>query len=182
MSDLQRANLIQSGDSEAITSFVQEFYPSVFKLMRHLTRSREDAEDLTQEAILKAKNKIRSYKGNSSLKTWVHKIAFHEYTHWRRKQRFLFRVPSGESYSESRYRSVEDGEVLLAALQGIKAPLREAFLLHEVHELTLEEIAQVVGSPLGTIKSRIHHARKALQELLRETEGFETNETPIYES
>ena len=79
LNDRERASRIQIGDAESIRGFVEEHYSSVLRFMRHLTRSTEDAEDLTQQAFIKARESIAGFRGNSSLRTWLHRVAFHEY-------------------------------------------------------------------------------------------------------
>jgi len=137
--------------------------------MLHLTRNREDAEDLTQLAFIKARENIANFRGGSSLRTWLHRVAFHEYTHWRRKHRRLSRLPEDLSV-EAGYQACIEGAALLDALHGLPPKLREAFLLFEVQELTLEEVAQVVRVPIGTVKSRLHHARTRLRAFLEDFE------------
>ncbi|HVT13573.1 MAG TPA: RNA polymerase sigma factor [Fimbriimonadaceae bacterium] len=170
MNDNDRARLIAAGDAEVLRAFVEDHYSSVLRFMRHLTRSIEDAEDLTQQAFLKARENIAGYHGGSSLRTWLHRVAFHEYTHWRRKQRPLLRLTQHEIAPEPGFQACVEGAALLDALHRLPAPMREAFLLFEVQELTLEEVATVMRVPKGTVKSRLHHARLRLRTLFQEQE------------
>lgn len=169
LSDQEKARRIASGDEETTRIFVNENYPSVLRFMRQLTRNVDDAEDLTQQAFIQARQKMASYRGGSSLRTWLHRVAFHEYTHWKRKQRSWLRL-ADNSIAEQGYQTCIDGALLLDALHRLPAKLREAFLLFEVQELSLEEVAGVLGVPSGTVKSRLHHARKQLRNYLEETE------------
>ena len=166
LTDLQLAQRIAERHPAYTEKFVREHYPTLFRFMRHLTRRTEDAEDLTQQAIIKACDQIRSFQGASSLRTWLHTVAFREYTHWRRRQRFTFRLPEAQSYVETAFESCEEAEALLAALTRLSNKLREAFLLHEVQGLSLEEVGEVLRIPAGTVKSRLHNARAQLRTLL----------------
>jgi RNA polymerase sigma-70 factor, ECF subfamily len=170
LTDKDRARQIESGDAEALRAFVDGHYSSVLRFMRHLTRSIEDAEDLTQQAFLKARENITGFRGSSSIRTWLHRVAFHEYTHWRRKQRPLLRLSHREIAPEPGFQACIEGAALLDALHQLPAPMREVFLLFEVQELTMEEIATVMGVPGGTAKSRLHHARLRLRTLLQDQE------------
>ncbi|HWA82761.1 MAG TPA: RNA polymerase sigma factor [Fimbriimonadaceae bacterium] len=170
LNDIDQARLIAAGDAEALRVFVDDHYSSVLRFMRHLTRSIEDAEDLTQQAFLRARENIASYRGGSSLRTWLHRVAFHEYTHWRRKQRPLMRLSHREIAPEPGFHACVEGAALLDALHLLPDPLREAFLLFEVQELTLEEVAAVMRVPKGTVKSRLHYARLRLRTLLQDQE------------
>ncbi|HTQ10725.1 MAG TPA: sigma-70 family RNA polymerase sigma factor [Fimbriimonadaceae bacterium] len=170
MTDKERARLIQNEDVETIRTFVEDHYSSVLRFMRHLTRSIEDAEDLTQQAFIQARENIASYRGGSSLRTWLFRVAYHEYTHWRRRRRRWLRLTGWEIAPEPGYRACVEGAALLEALHVLPAPMREAFLLFEVQEMSLEEVAEVMRVPVGTVKSRLHHARTRLRTYLQEQE------------
>jgi RNA polymerase sigma-70 factor (ECF subfamily) len=170
LNDKERASRIAAGDAEALRVFIDDQYPSVLRFMRHLTRSIEDAEDLTQQAFIKARENIAGFRGGSSLRTWLHRVAFHEYTHWRRRHRPLLRLSNQEIAPESGFHACVEGAALLDALHQLPDSMREAFLLFEVQELTLEEVAAVMGVPKGTVKSRLHHARLRLRTLLQDQE------------
>jgi len=170
LNDKERAGRIAAGDEEVIRIFVEDHYPSLLRLMRHLTRSIEDAEDLTQQAFIKARENIAGFKGGSSLRTWLFRVAFHEYTHWRRKRRPLLRLSPQVIAPEPGYQACVEGAALLDALHELPAPMREAFLLFAVQELSLEEVATVTRVPQGTVKSRLHHARLRLRTHLQDQE------------
>jgi RNA polymerase sigma-70 factor (ECF subfamily) len=170
VTDKERASQIAAGDAESLRIFVDDHYSSVLRFMRHLTRSIEDAEDLTQQAFIQARENIASFRGGSSLRTWLHRVAFHEYTHWRRRRRPILRLSHREIAPEAGYKACVEGAVLLEALHQLPDPMREAFLLFEVHEFSLEEVAAVMQTPVGTVKSRLHHAKLRLRTLLQDQE------------
>ncbi len=167
--DTDLAKRIETGDTEALRELVDLYFDGIYRFLRHLTGHREEAEDLSQQTLLRARSAMRSFKGRSSLKTWLHRIAFHEYTHWKRRRRRQAPFPSEITHLESGFREIDHGEALLAALHRLSDPIREAFLLHEIQELSVEEVAKVVGSPVGTVKSRLSIARTQLRQLLEET-------------
>lgn len=168
MNDLETAKRIAAGDAAAAEKLVRDHYPSVFRLMRNLTGHREDAEDLTQQAFLSARANIHSFRGTSGLKTWLHRIAFNEYAQWKRKKRQTAPLRPDHATNETGYRSFVVGESLLSALAALPDKLREAFILHEVEELKVEEVAQVLRVPAGTVKARLFHARRRLRALLED--------------
>ena len=194
--DLEQAEQIARGDSQATEAFISQHYSSVFRFLKNLTRQREDAEDLTQLAFIKTKQNIKSYKGKGSLKTWLYRIAIHEYTHWKRKQKPSELLRHDLVDPNDRFLQSLEADALLLGLEQIPNRLRVAFLLYEVQELSVPEIASILGVPEGTVKSRLFHARKQLGHLLegradsRENEGpnregQDTNEKkrePLYES
>ncbi|MBN9501682.1 MAG: hypothetical protein BGO01_15580 [Armatimonadetes bacterium 55-13] len=169
LNDFERAQSIAAGNEFAIREFVSEHYPSVLRFATHLTRNVEDAEDLTQQAFIKARASIAGFRGQSTLRTWLHRFVFHEYTHWRRRQRPSLRLTE-RAVKEEGFQTCEDGLVLLNALHKVPPKLREAFLLFEVQQLSLEETAQVLRIPKGTVKSRLHHARTHLRQILESAE------------
>lgn len=141
--------------------FFTVYHPSVYRYMVSLTRNRDDAEDLAQEAILQAKAQIRKFRGESSLRTWVHKIAFHAFTRW--TQRRNRPIPEVRVAAPSNPDGIED---LVHSLQLIGPALSHPFVLQEVGGFSLEEIAEILSIPIGTVKSRLFTARKRLRELL----------------
>ncbi|MEQ1822717.1 MAG: RNA polymerase sigma factor [Fimbriimonadaceae bacterium] len=180
--DLETASKIANGNAEAMEAFVQEHYASVLRFMRHLTRNLDDAEDLTQQAFINAKRKANSFRGHSSLKTWLHRIAFYEYTHWKRVQRRTERLSLHHAVREPGFETCLEAASLLDALATLSNRHRETFLLHEVQELSVQEVAKVMGTPVGTVKSRLNKARRLLRiELERENEETLIGKT-VYES
>lgn len=182
MNDLETARRIATGDAEAAEAFVRTHYPSVFRLMRHLTGHREDAEDLTQQAFLVARSKIHTYRGDSGLRTWVHRLAFNEYAQWKRRKRPTAPLRLDHAIDDPGFRSFVVGESLLSALNSLPEKLREAFILHEVNELTVEEVAAVLRAPTGTVKARLFYARRRLRALLgegTEVTSHEANEVIV---
>ncbi|MDR3692342.1 MAG: RNA polymerase sigma factor [Fimbriimonas sp.] len=180
--DLELAHRIASGDAEATESFVRKHYARLYRFMHHLTRHVEDAQDLTQQAFIQAKNQIASYRGKASLRTWLYRIALHEYTHWRRKRRKTASLDSVPPTYDPSYEACIEAEILLAAITRLPERLKEAFLLAEVEELPLEEVAKVLHVPVGTIKSRLFHARRRLCMLLNERQENEIEAKPILEA
>ncbi len=176
MNDMDLAKTVADGDRVAMASLVEQHYDPVFRFLRNLTRSQEDAEDLTQQVFVKAQTRIKSYRGGSSLRTWLHQIAFHEFTRWRRRRRLTSLVGIERTGQEPGYSQVDEAAWLLDALDRLNPALKEAFLLHEVQELSVEEVATVTGSPIGTVKSRLHHARSMLQKLWESTHNEESYE------
>ncbi len=172
LEDQSRAMDVRLKDEYAIRQWVEEHHADVFRFMRHLTRHQETAEDLTQQTFLKAWKSIDQFRGQSSMRVWLHSIAYREYAGWRRKHVFLAPFESLMELKAGRQANTEFMTVLEEALNQIPAVHKEAFVLHEVMGLSIEEISGVTGAVSGTIKSRLHHARRNLQKLLKE-EDFE---------
>lgn len=162
MDDLELATALKRKEPHALEVLVERHHGDLYRFMRHLTRRKEDAEDLTQQSLIRAYNKIGLFRGESSLKTWLHQVAFREFTTWRRRRMILVPLKLLRGAEDPGYEQVDERETFLGKLHALPAELREAVLLHYVQQLSIEQVAQVTGSPIGTVKSRLHHARKRL--------------------
>lgn len=155
-------------DSEALRAWVLAHHDDIFRFMKHLTRHHETAEDLAQQTYVSAYQALRQFRQEASMRTWLHRIAFREYIAWRRKRRLTLPLDVLSGRFDQRIAQVEDEVALLGALHEIPAAHREAFLLYEVQQLSIDEVAEVIGLKSGTVKSHLHYARKQLRHLLGE--------------
>ena len=161
---------IRSGDREAANRLVDEHYEAVYRWLLHLCRDAEQAADLTQETYCLVWDGIGGFEGRSSLKTWIHRIAYHAYLQRKRTSR-----PAGELLPESRDEHsltevVLSRSVVADALAQLPEKHRGVVLLHYMQGLTTAEIAAVLDIPTGTVLSRLHNAREKLRDLLAEDE------------
>lgn len=171
MTEKELARRIGDGDANAAEAFVRDHYPAVLRLALRLSGQREDAEDIAQETFLVARKRISTFRGGSSLRTWIHKIAFNEYRQWRRKQRPLHLLDHDLVATDNRISAFETGHVLLNAMASLPDKQREAFILFEIEQLSMNEVAHVLGVPTGTAKARVFYARQHLRHQLEG--GFE---------
>ena len=175
---------LQSGDAAAYEKLLQRYQNSVYNLAWRLLNDPSDAADVVQEVFLKVFRNLDGFRGQSSLRTWIYRIAVNE-SHNRR--RWLFRHRRGETAleeyfdeSESRERPLVDTsespfdfamnrEAQLLMEEGLAAVspvFRTALVLREVDDLSYEEIADVLEVSLGTVKSRILRGREGLRRYL----------------
>jgi len=166
--DMELARGIARNDPASVTAFFNAYHNGVYQYMLCLTNNVEDAEDLTQDSILKAKNHIRSYRGESGLKTWVHRVAFHTFTHWNRKRHPRAILSTELCANEDSYSQVEATQALLAALSQLNPALAQPLVLQEINCFSVDEIARVLEIPTGTVKSRLSAARQRLKQILGE--------------
>jgi RNA polymerase sigma-70 factor, ECF subfamily len=152
--------------AEALDDWVHRHYDDLYRFLLHLTRHREAAEDLAQQTFVNAYQALSRFRAESSMRTWLHRIAFREYIAWRRKRRLALPLDILKGSHDPRIKGVDSQVSLLGALHQLPTAHREAFLLFEVQQLSIEEVAEVTGIKAGTIKSHLHHARKGLRELL----------------
>jgi len=170
-----------AGDIAAFETLVRRHQTRLVGYLRGLTNADGDAEDLAQEAFLRAYRSLKGFRGTSSFKTWLYQIATNVFRTWLEKKRShagLSAVsldapigdsgetiePVGEVNPEARH---VDRDAIDRALAGLPADQREAVLLRDVEGFDYKEIAEQLNVPLGTVESRIFRGRQRLRELLR---------------
>lgn len=181
MDDATLADQIKDGQPEAKERFVRTHYESLMRFALCLTRNQTDAEDLTQQALLRAIQKIDRYGGQSSIKTWLHAILFREFTKWRRSFRRLGVLRKDHPLDKCPFDQLREAQVILDALDTLDPIHRAAFVLHEVQGFDVSEVATALGIPEGTVKSRLHHARSRLRSKL-EIITEEPNGNPLLQT
>ncbi len=187
--DERLAEALRDGSEEAFEALIQQFQHPVHNLVYRLLDDPGEAPDVLQEVFLKVFRKISLFRHQSSLKTWIYRIAVNEaYNHRRsfgrhRRQQVGLDAPidEGLSYqdvladpSESPFDVVASRETqqrIEAALLEINPVFRAAVILRDLEELSYEEIADVLQVNLGTVKSRILRGREALRRVLAESPG-----------
>jgi RNA polymerase sigma-70 factor (ECF subfamily) len=183
----REAALIQrcaAGDDRAYDELVSEHQRMVVQLAMNLLGDRDEAWDLSQEVFLKVFRTIHRFRGQSSLRTWIYRIAVNQarnrHRFWRRRHRgdqvsldqhvaehgeFL---SGGEATPDRVLAQKELAARLQTALDRLPFDQRTAIVLREVDGLSYEEIAFSLGVAIGTVKSRLTRARQALRAELRE--------------
>ncbi len=177
----------QRADIAAFNEIVARYKGKIYNYLYRMTGNADDAEDLTQEVFVRMYTNIRSFRAESSLSTWLFRIAGNlcvDAFRRHKKERGLVHsldAPIGGDEEEGATRDVPDwsnepdlmlsrkelGSHIQAALEKLPPKLRSAVVLHDIEGLAYEEIAQLEQIPLGTVKSRIFNARVSLREHLR---------------
>ncbi len=190
----QESALIQelkAGSEDAYTWLVGEFHQPVYSLVYRILTDPADAADTTQEVFLKIFRGMKHFHGESSLKTWIYRIAIHEASN---RRRWWFRHKSKETSVEqsedgsqngplaeismalvdrhkSPFDTVADHEIQLRVegeLRQVAEPYRTAVVLRDIEDLSYDQIAEITQVSLGTVKSRITRGRDALRKRLNE--------------
>lgn len=166
----------QHGDAAAFAELIRRFQDRVFRFLLRLTQTREDAQDLTQETFMHAYAALPRWQPDAQFSTWLLRIARNlAYDMLRRRQRvnFVALEPEHEKHlvdaaptPEAALHGVQRLRQLEAALARLPTEQREVLLLREIENLSYDDMAEVLGLPLGTIKSRIARARRALAETM----------------
>ncbi len=173
----QLAARVASGSREACEWFLDTFEDRVYNLVRRMVAA-EDADDVAQDALVEIINSIGGFRGKSSLSTWVYRVATNVCLEHRRKRRPLF-VPIEEDCGDRMLVDPGDGPITCALKNEVKGNVdaavaslaeihRDVVVLHELQGLTYHECAEVLGCPVGTVKSRLANAFVRLRELLRD--------------
>jgi RNA polymerase sigma-70 factor (ECF subfamily) len=157
---------ILRGDKRAGELWVAEHYPAIHRMLTCLTRDADTAADLTQQTFVRAWSTLDSYRGEARLSTWLHRIAYHEYTHWLRDRRPTDSLSSIATVADATHIRDLQTVCLDRALAQLADEMRDTFLLFYARGLSVAEVAAVLDVPKGTVKSRLFTARARLRELL----------------
>ena len=182
--DLRLVEALREGTEHAYEELIQRFQQPVYALALRLLSDQGEACDVVQEVFLKVFRNIGSFRGQSSLKTWMYRITVNEaynarrwfFRHRRREVELDNNPEESRNWKESipdnsrtPFEAACDRErhlMMEAALARINPIFREAVVLRDTMDRSYEEIAEILGVSLGTVKSRILRGREALREEL----------------
>jgi len=175
----------QAGDHEAFTTLVRQYERHIYRLALNITKDPADAEDVLQEAFLKAYTNLKSFRGDSRFYTWLVRIAVNEALMKLRKRRSAPAmvaldepITDGEDQEirreladwgdnpEQRFGKLELGEILTSAIETLELPYRTVLMLRDIEELSTEETANTLGLSIPAVKSRLLRARLVLRNKL----------------
>jgi RNA polymerase sigma-70 factor (ECF subfamily) len=173
----------RSGDIGAFESLVRRYDRNVFRIAQHITQNREDAEDVVQDAFLKAYQNLGQFQGQSKFYTWLVRIAVNEALMRLRRRRPERMVSIDEDVKteedsmpreiadwspnpEQQYTQAELKDILGKTIQGLPPSFRTVFVLRDVEGLSTEETAAALELSVPAVKSRLLRARLQLRERL----------------
>jgi RNA polymerase sigma-70 factor (ECF subfamily) len=175
--DYRLIELCRVGDSTAIENFVQTYQQDVYRLALSILDNSSEAEDATQEALLSALRSLDSFRGASTLKTWLYSITVNvcrtRLQRYKRRERLtqllgeILRVRSASSVEEDTIQH-EANETVWRAIRSMAEKHRIPVVLRYYHDLSVAEIAHILQIPEGTVHSRLNHARRQLHAVLKE--------------
>lgn len=173
MDDFRLVSRFQQGDEGAFDQLVERHRRRVYSLAGRLT-SPAEAEDLAQEIFIAAYRALPGFRGDAAFSTWLYRIAVHLCSRHLRRRRLaveeldeLWPDDRREQDPEQMALNEELQRRVQAAILQLPFKLRVVVVLRDMHGLSYEEIAQVAGCPLGTVRSRLHYATQRLETLLR---------------
>ena len=172
------------GDETALAPLVEKYKRMVYRLAMQITKNHADADDVMQETFIKVYRSIRTFRKDAAFETWLYRIAVNEALNFvkrRERQRVstLETVPESEYEAITRYRAqvatdphahAEKAELrhhVTKAVNSLSLKHRTVVILHEFEGLTHAEIASILNCSEGTVRSRLHYARKKLRTLLK---------------
>jgi RNA polymerase sigma-70 factor (ECF subfamily) len=176
---------VKKGDSAAFRAFVELYQGRLYRTVVTMVGNREDARDLTQEVFLKAFDGIDTFRGGSSINTWLYRIAVNlciDHIRSRKSRPVHAGLDDEFEADDGAFRTASSGEephsplgnalkrermeVISAALEELSLEHRSIIVLREIDGLSYDEIASVLGVGLGTVMSRLHYARAQLKKRL----------------
>ncbi|MBE2214031.1 MAG: sigma-70 family RNA polymerase sigma factor [Opitutaceae bacterium] len=177
----------KAGDQGAFDEMVTRYWDRIYGMVNQLLRNQQDAEEVTQDAFIRAHRALGNFRGESSFSTWLYQIATNlarnRYWYWWRRKRdrsVSFEAPLGTD-SDTTLADVFPAEVVSpedatvtqefvdrvsAGMEQLSEKHREILILRNVQNLSYEEIAEILKISVGTVKSRIARARESLREKL----------------
>ena len=181
--ELALVQAAKQGDVSAFEQLVKRYDRNIFRIAQHITQNREDAEDVVQDAFLKAYENLEQFQGNSKFYTWIVRIAVNQALMKLRRRKTDKSVSIDENIDtgedtivreiaawgedpEQRFSREELGEILDTAIQSLEPPYRSVFVLRDIDELSTEETAEALGLSVPAVKSRLLRARLQLREKL----------------
>lgn len=180
---------LRAGDSAALEVLMSEYAPRVYRLAFGITRDQGDAEEVVQDVFLTIATKSVTFQGRSALGSWIYRITTNSALNKRRGKRRELETPLEEhlpafkedghregdrsfllaDWSQNPERELLSGEArqtLERALDALPERYRAVLMLRDVEELANEQVAELLGESVGSVKSRLHRARMALREQL----------------
>lgn len=173
---------VQQGDVDAFDELVARYRERILGVVYHLTSNREDAADLTQDVFIKAFRSLNRFQGQSSFFTWLYRIAINTTLNHLQKARLrrffsLEKVQTDDAPVAALIDQLTDGtpsverlsylselqQRLNEAMQKLSIKHRTVVTLYEIDGLGHEEIAEITGTSVGTVRSRLHYAKQQLQ-------------------
>lgn len=182
-SDSKLVEQVQRGDRAAFNVLVLKYQHKVLKLINRYVRDQAEAEDIAQEAFIKAYRALPSFRGDSAFYTWLYRIAINTAKNSlvsgrRRLVDYDLDMQDPEDYRgqlllkdsdtpEAMLLTDEIRRTVQEAMEQLPDDLREAIMLRELEGLSYEEIAEAMDCPVGTVRSRIFRAREAIDKRLQ---------------
>jgi RNA polymerase sigma-70 factor, ECF subfamily len=165
----------KEGDPSTFEPLVRTYQDRIYNLCYYLLGNPKDAEDAAQDVFIKAFRKLSEFRPESSLYTWLYRIGVNTCLDHKKKSRpepfkeesLAEALPSAEPSPEQHYQSKQIGRAIQSALNQLSKKSRTIIVLKEIEGLSYEEIAEIMDTSVGTVKSRLSRTREELRGLLQ---------------
>jgi RNA polymerase sigma-70 factor (ECF subfamily) len=181
--------LLKEGDQTAFRLLIRKYQSKLYSIAYGITLDREESLDIVQDVFLKVHEKIHTFRAESSLATWLHRITVNLCLNWKRRWARRFRwhhqplehedggdypeLGTSDTAPETLYEQKELKDILWNQLKKLPHEARAVFVLKEMEGLSYDEIAGVLNIKTGTVSSRLFYAREKLRKGLKKTLGEE---------
>lgn len=181
--------LLKEGDQTAFLLLIRKYQSRLYSIAYGITLDREESLDIVQDVFLRVYQKIDTFRGESSLSTWLHRITVNLCLNWKRRwtRRFRWRhqplekeeggdypeLGTSEALPETLYENKELKEIVWKQLEALPEQARAVFVLKEIEGLSYGDIAKVLHIKAGTVSSRLFYAREKLRKGLEKALGEE---------
>lgn len=179
--DVELAEAHEAGDPGAFAELYRRHRDRVFRLALTVTCDRELAADVTQDVFLKLHTRLGSFEGRAKFTTWLHRVALNACHDQLRRRRPdpLPEEAEAALADDERTGEVTDRITLLSALSLLPEEFRTVVVLHDLYDHRYEEISELLGIPMGTVKSRLARGRLRLSESLGHESGTGSDDAPL---
>lgn len=181
-----------AGNPAAFGELVARYKDRLYNTVYRIVGNSEDAQDVVQDAFLNAYQSLASFKGDANFSTWIYRIAVNAAISVKRKRKAGLRLAQGtmpsiagepvdnsaDANPSRRLELREEEERVQAALSQLTDEHRTVLVLKDIDGRKYEEMAEILGVPIGTIRSRLHRARLELRTLFLEQEPTSKHTTP----
>lgn len=189
LSDEEVVERVLAGDTSLYEILMRRYNQRLFRVARGIVTDDAEAEDVAQEAWVRAFCELGTFRGEARFSTWVTRIACHEALARARKRRRLVPIAGGEppeppGETPSPEREMENRElhsVLREAVEGLPDALRAVFCLREVEGLSTEQTADALGLSVENVRVRLHRAKRSLRQKLDERIGCEVRRLYLFD-
>lgn len=172
-----------AGSQAAFEKLMNKYYQHIYNLIYKMIFKKEDVEDLTQEAFIKAFNSLENFDRQFAFSTWLYKIATNNSIDYLRKKKlstfsidkeiasedsdFKFEIPDTEYVPDNKIIEEERKKIIDAAIESLPDKYKKVIVLRHKNEMEYEEIAEKLELPLGTVKAHIFRGRELLNKYLK---------------
>lgn len=186
MDAIEKLLIVKSkkGDIDAFEELIKNYEKKAYNIAYRIMNNEEDAKDMTQEALVKIYKSIKNFREESTFSTWLYRIVTNVCLDELRKRKksetipleintegdkgtIRFEIGADKETPEDLYELAELRQMILNKINSLKDDYRTVIILRDMQGFSYEEISIILGCSLGTIKSRINRARKALKDKLR---------------